>query len=266
MYLLHDWMYCSHHVQEVCNCTKTLTQWAQLQTFHLSVFHLSCHASPSFRTCNLLVRTAWLWGSHFGALSFQVSCTHASHFSQPMQLYQITCTLTPHQITSSDGSSSGLPSFCTRLPHPQARTQEFLFSHLVSRLSCVWQTVPLQKVTPILHILHIVLPLPADSWRQSQTPTHFHLDLRSFSHLSSNIPHLQTPLFDPRATFTFPCWVCSLANVRKRPHAQPVVTVWPPMLGQRTGLLSALKRSETEGKSRGTACKDCAHIAYLVAP
>ena len=161
-------MYCSHHVQEVCNCTKTLTQWAQLQTFHLSVFHLSCHASPLVSNLQPVTLSLQSELRDSGALTSepfpsQVSCTHASHFSQPMQLYQITCTLTPHQITSSDGSSSGLPSFCTRLPHPQARTQEFLFSHLVSRLSCVWQTVPLQKVTPILHILHIVLPLPADS-------------------------------------------------------------------------------------------------------
>ena len=116
-------MYCSHHVQEVCNCTKTLTQWAQLQTFHLSVFHLSCHASPLVSHLQPVTLSLQSELRDSGALTSepfpsQVSCTQASHFSQPMQLYQITCTLTPHQITSSDGSSSGLPSFCNTPTSP----------------------------------------------------------------------------------------------------------------------------------------------------
>ena len=38
-------------------------------------------------------------------------------------------------------------------------------------------------------LLLIVLPIPADSWRQSQAPTQDHLDLCFSSHLSSNVHH-----------------------------------------------------------------------------
>ena len=165
--------------------------------------------------CSLLASgPTWLSGSHPGALSFPrvlhqctplfaANATLQNHLNteSPSNHFLRTCNLDQPQL-----SGSGLPSFCNT---------PYITLRLAPRNSClptwcpgypattphqVWQTVPLQKVTSILHI---VLPIPADSWRQSQAPTQVHLDLRSFSHLSSNVTNFRTlPLHKLACTLT----------------------------------------------------------------